>query len=40
MTIGILPGDDPEDANPYVDLPICTGIRYARNMVVVKQAAP
>ena len=23
-------------ANPYVDLPICTGIMYARNMVVVK----
>ena len=36
LTIGILPGDDPEDANPYVDLPICTGIMYARNMVVVK----
>ena len=36
LTIGILPGDDPEAANPYVDLPICTGIMYARNMVVVK----
>ena len=36
LTIGILPGDDPDDANPYVDLPICTGIMYARNMVVVK----
>ena len=36
LTIGILPGDDPESANPYVDLPICTGIMYARNMVVVK----
>ena len=36
LTIGILPGNDPEDANPYVDLPICTGIMYARNMVVVK----
>ena len=36
LTIGILPGDEPEAANPYVDLPICTGIMYARNMVVVK----
>jgi len=36
LTIGILPGDDPAAANPYVDLPICTGIMYARNMVVVK----
>jgi uncharacterized protein (TIGR00725 family) len=36
LTIGILPGDDPEAANPYVDLPICTGIMFARNMVVVK----
>ncbi len=36
LTIGILPGDDPEAANEYVDVPICTGIMYARNLVVVK----
>ena len=36
LTIGILPGDDPAAANPYVDLPICTGISFARNVVVVK----
>ena len=35
-TIGILPGNDPEDAYPYVDFPICTGLRYARNVIVVK----
>jgi len=35
-TIGILPSDDPDDANPYVDIPICTGLRYARNVLVVK----
>ncbi|MBI2165425.1 MAG: TIGR00725 family protein [Chloroflexi bacterium] len=35
-TIGILPGNDPGEANPYVDLPICTGIGYARNVIVVK----
>ena len=36
VTIGILPGDDPDDANPYVDYPICTGMGYARNSIVVK----
>ncbi len=35
-TIGILPGSDPADANPYVDFPICTGMGYARNVIVVK----
>lgn len=34
-TIGILPGDDPRDANRWVDIPICTGIGYARNAIVV-----
>ena len=33
-TIGILPGRDPEDANEWVDIPICTGIGYARNAIV------
>lgn len=36
VTIGILPGDDPDDANPYVDYPICTGMGYARNAIVAK----
>ena len=35
-TIGILPGEDPAGANAYVDLPIMTGMGYARNAVVVK----
>ena len=35
-TIGILPGSDPREANPYVDIAICTGIGYARNVIVVK----
>ena len=35
-TIGILPWNDPGDANPWVDIPICTGIGYARNVIVVK----
>ena len=36
ITIGILPGDDREQANPYVQFPIVTGIGYARNAVVAK----
>ena len=38
LTIGILPGDDCAAANPYVELPIVTGIGWARNMSVVKSA--
>ena len=35
-TVGILPGDSPADANPWVDIPVCTGLAYARNVIVVK----
>jgi hypothetical protein len=35
-TVGILPGSDPSEANPYVDIPICTGVGYARNVIVVR----
>ena len=34
-TIGILPSDDPGDANPYIDEPIATGLGHARNALVV-----
>ena len=37
LTIGILPGERRE-ANPYVQIPIVTGMGYARNVVVVKSA--
>jgi len=37
-TIGILPGDDSQAANPYVQIPIVTGLGYARNIAVVKSA--
>ncbi len=36
VTIGILPSSKKEDANPYIDYPILTGIGYARNKLVVK----
>ena len=38
MTIGILPGDRRQPAIPYIQIPIVTGIGYARNVVVVKSA--
>jgi len=38
VTIGILPGDDYRAANPYVQIPIVTGVGYARNIAVVKSA--
>jgi hypothetical protein len=33
-TIGILPGTDRRDMNPYVEFPILTGMGYARNVIV------
>ncbi len=36
LTIGILPGSDPRDANPHVDVPIVTAISTARNAIVVR----
>ena len=38
LTVGILPGDDPGVANPYVNIPIATGVGYARNIAVVRSA--
>jgi len=38
VTIGILPGESRQAANPYVQVPIVTGIGYARNVAVVKSA--
>ena len=38
LTIGILPGDDPDEANTHIDFPIATGMGYARNVMIVKSA--
>ena len=35
LTIGILPQATKEVANPYVDIPIATGLGYTRNTIVV-----
>jgi uncharacterized protein (TIGR00725 family) len=36
LTVGILPGDDTSDANEFIDIPIITGIGFARNSIVVR----
>ena len=38
LTLGILPGEDPNAANTWVDIPVVTGMGEARNVVVVKSA--
>lgn len=38
LTVGLLPGTEAGAANPYVDLPICTGLGQARNVVLVLSA--
>ena len=38
LTVGILPGSSWQEANPYVDIPIVTGMGEARNVVVVSSA--
>jgi uncharacterized protein (TIGR00725 family) len=35
-TVGILPGGDPRDANPYVDIVMPTSMGIARNFLVVQ----
>ena len=36
LTVGILPGNNRNDANQYVSIPILTGIGYARNSIVAR----
>jgi hypothetical protein len=38
ITIGILPGEKKNDANPYIDIAIPTGLGLARNTLVVRSA--
>ena len=37
-TVGILPGTSRHQANPYVDIPIVTGLGEARNLIIVRSA--
>ena len=38
LTVGILPGKDKKDANPYIDIALPTSIGYARNTIVACSA--
>lgn len=38
LTIGIIPGFAKSDANPYVEVPIVTGMSHARNIIVVRSS--
>ena len=38
MTVGILPGLDRADANPFVELALPTGLGEARNLLIVRIA--
>jgi hypothetical protein len=38
LVVGILPGDDAGQANPWVALPIVTGMGEARNAILVRTA--
>ncbi len=38
LTIGILPGGDPDDANPSIDVAIATGMGEMRNALLVRAA--
>lgn len=36
LTVGILPGFSSSDANPYIDIPLVTGMDHGRNIIVVR----
>jgi len=38
LTIGILPGNEPTDANSQIDIPIATGMGFSRNSLVAMNA--
>ncbi len=38
LTVGILPGANPSEANAFVDVSIATGMGYTRNALVVMNA--
>ncbi len=38
LVVGILPGTRAEDANPYVTVPVVTGLGEARNVIVVRSS--
>jgi uncharacterized protein (TIGR00725 family) len=39
VTIGILPGNNPLEANPYIDIAIATGMGISRNLIIIRSAS-
>jgi uncharacterized protein (TIGR00725 family) len=39
FTVGVLPGDSPDEANPFVKFRIATGMGVARNVIIVRSSA-
>jgi uncharacterized protein (TIGR00725 family) len=37
-TIGILPGNNPGEANPYIDVAIATGMGISRNLIIIRSS--
>jgi uncharacterized protein (TIGR00725 family) len=38
LTVGVIPGDFKKEANPYVDIPVVTGMGHGRNIIVVRSS--
>jgi len=38
LVVGVLPGDDPAQANTWVDVPVATGMGDARNAIIANTA--
>ena len=38
FTLAILPGEDLSDANPFVDIPVITGLGFTRNALIARTA--
>jgi uncharacterized protein (TIGR00725 family) len=38
LTIGVLPNNRTTDANPYIDVPIVTGMGIGRNIIIIRSA--
>jgi len=37
-TVGILPGDNINDANQFVDIPVASGMGIGRNIIIIRSA--
>jgi len=38
VTVGVLPGQRRDHANKYIDIPIVTGMSFARNIIIIRSS--